>query len=181
MVVTPLEERVRALAEVKAEGERTFARIEARESAKSVAIDQARRDAQCRKGRAPPEELRLTAFHEAGHAVVSARAGVGVFGCAVFDGGGGVTWTERSESNDAGHLAGAIAERFAGRPDARPSAADLGLMRGGLRENILAGFEAEEILAKEWRRVERLAEELLALGFVPGDVVHQVAGAPPGG
>lgn len=180
MVLNPsglsYEERRELLQELEQQGDRIFARIEAKAAQRDSEIDRARREAKERRGAPVQRGVELAALHEAGHAVLAALAGAEVQGVAVFAAsGGGVCWTQGGR-NEA-FLGGAEAEKLAGHIHAQPSTADLELVRGSGRDATLAAFQAQDLLGAHWKKVERLAEMLIHHGYVSGQLVHDVAGA----
>ena len=170
-------ERGRILAKLLVENDRLFEVIEAKAAERDSEIARARQDAVERRGAPPQRSVTLAAMHEAAHGIVSAISGVRVFGCLIRANGTGTCWVEQSDDNDAGHLAGAVAERLAGHLTAEPSRTDRALIRGSTREATLARFDAQDLLGDNWGRVTRLADMLIEHGYVSGQLVHEVAGS----
>ncbi|MEX1258403.1 MAG: hypothetical protein WEG36_12360 [Gemmatimonadota bacterium] len=144
-------------------------------------VEQARREARGRRGAPLQESLRLSAYHEAGHAIVAVVTGGVVHGAAIYGTGGGSCWIRAGDTDrDPAYLAGAVSESFAGGFGARPSGPDLALIRGG-RAVAPSRFIAEDLVSRHWREIERLASALLAAGFVDGETIHAIAGRQPQG
>lgn len=141
-------------------------------------IERAKAAARARRGQAVPESLRLTALHEAAHAVVALALGDAVTGVLVDpDGRSGVTWLAPGHGGGAAAMAGAVAEQFAGHGGAQPSPSDLRLAPAGSARSLVT-FDAEEILAHNYERVEALAGALIRLGYVDGTHVEAHVGRP---
>ena len=170
-------ERGRILEKLLLENDRLFEAIEASAAKRDREIARARQDAVERRGAPPQQNVTLAATHEAGHAVVSAICGVKVVGCLIRANGTGTCWVEPSDDNDVGHLAGAVAERLAGNVTAEPSATDRALIRGDRWSVARSGFDAEDLLAENWKKVERVAHMLVTHGYVSGQLVHEAAGS----
>ena len=170
------QERRRRLAEAEAEGERIFARLEAKAALMDQEIQRARRDAVARRGEPPGQQLRLAAYHESAHGVGAILAGGRCHGLAVFSDGSGHAWTENSD--DVGHLAGAASERvLGGNLHATPSESDLSLVRGGRYDAMQSQFDAEEAVALHSKQITRVADLLLEFGHLSGELVHDIAGS----
>lgn len=165
-------EYMRALVDTE---EEFFAPILARAKEQDEQAEHARAEARERRGMPTQNRLHHAALHEAGHAVVAALSGAGVLGCLIRDDGSGACWVQGSD--DMVCLAGAGAARLAGHVTAEPSSSDRALIRGNRREATLASFDAQDLLAENWRKVERLAGMLVDLGYVSGQLVHEITGS----
>ena len=143
------------------------------------------------------DESRVTAIHEAAHAVAAIRAGL------VFDTvsaepdddlevDGALYWTELQESGEVAmapelmavvSLAGPCAEaRALGRQDHkvfedfaagddRESVASLGLTEAQFLD---AYREAAELVARDWALIERIADELTGIEYLTYEEVEEM-------